>query len=185
MMFERILRVFKLDRRVFVEIENDAAATSQAAIVVAIVAVSAVIGAVLLLPFQALLPFLRPGDRGIGAVLFSIVVAIIGTFVDWLIWSASTYIVGTQLFKGRATFTGMLRVLGFAYAPRVLGIIPCIGDVIGAIWSLIAGYFAIREGHNLDDGGTIITILIGWVLALIIRALIGAIAGVGFLGGIF
>jgi hypothetical protein len=184
-MFERILRVFRLDRRVFAEIENDPSATSQALIVVTLVAVSAVIGAVILLPFQLLFPFLRTGDQGVGAIALSIVLAIVTTFVNWFIWAAATYFVGTQLFKGRATFTGMLRVLGFAYAPRMLGIIPCVGDIIGAIWSLIAGYFAVREGHDLDDSGTIITILIGWILTLVIRALISAIAGVGFLGGIF
>jgi hypothetical protein len=184
-MFERILRVFKLDRRVFREIENDPSATSQAAVVVALVALSAVIGTLLLLPFQLVFPFLRPDDRGIGGILLSVVLAIITAFVNWFIWSAATYVVGTQLFKGRGSFTGMLRVLGFAYAPRMLGIIPCIGELIGAIWSLVAGYFAIREGHDLDDGRTIVTILIGWVLTLIIRAFFGAIAGFGLLGGIF
>jgi hypothetical protein len=183
-MFERILRVFRLDRRVYAEIENDESATSQAAIVVAIVALTAVIGAIIWLPFQLLFPFLGPADRGIGAVLLSIVMAILTTFVDWIIWSAATYFVGTQLFKGRATFTGMLRVLGFAYAPRMLRIIPCIGTLIGAIWSLIAGYFAIREGHGLDDGATIVTILIGWVVTLIIRAALSLIPGVGLLGGL-
>ncbi len=184
-MFDRILRVFKLDRRVFAEIENDESATTQAVLVVTLVAITAVIGAVILLPFQLFLPFLRPDARGAGAILVSIVLTILTTYLNWSIWAAATYLVGTQLFKGRASFTGMLRVLGFAYAPRMLGIIPCIGAIIGAIWSLIAGYFAIREGHGLDDLATLVTIAVGWILTLVIQAFISAIPGFGLFASIF
>ncbi len=100
-----------------------------------------------------------------------------------------TYLVGTKLFKGEATFGEMLRVIGFAYAPQMLGIVPCIGGIVGGIWSLIASYFAIKEGLDLDDTGTIVTILVGWLVTVVISAIVGMLGiggavGIGALSGL-
>jgi len=184
-MFNRIIGVFKLDRKVFAEIEHDTTATTQAATVVAIVAALSVVGSIL----GTLFSLVTGGELQIGALLINIVTTFLLTFVNWLIWSAVTYFVGTQLFKGDADLNEMLRVIGFAYAPRMLGIIPCIGGIIGAIWSLIASYFAIKEGLDLDDGKTIATVLIGWLITVIIGAILGALGlggaiGVGTLRGL-
>jgi hypothetical protein len=178
-MIDRIIRVFKLDREVFAEVEHDASATSQAAIVIAIVAALSTVGSILQMLFSAVR---GGGARAFGAALLGIVVTFIMAFVSWAIWSFVTYIVGTQLFKGEATFQEMLRVIGFASAPRMLSIIPCIGGIVGAIWSLIASYFAIKEGLDLDDTGTIVTILIGWLITVIVGFLVGLVTGVGAVG---
>ena len=55
-MFQRILGVFKLDKQVFKEIEQDASATSQAAIVVVLVAGLSAIG--------GLITYLMSGEGG-------------------------------------------------------------------------------------------------------------------------
>ncbi len=178
-MLDRIIRVFKLDREVFAEVEHDASATSQAAIIIAIVAALSVVGSIL----QMLVSAIRGGGaRAFGAALLGIVVTFVMAFVSWAIWSFVTYIVGTQLFKGEATFQEMLRVIGFASAPRMLGIIPCIGGLVGAIWALVASYFAIKEGLDLDDTGTIVTILVGGLITMVIGFLVGLVTGVGAVG---
>ena len=184
-MLERILRVFKLDRTVFAEVEHDESATTQAASVVAIVAALSVIGTII----QMLFSFVRGGKPDIGGMISSVVVTFVITFINWAIWSGVTYLVGTKLFKGEATFGEMLRVIGFAYAPQMLGIIPCIGGIIGGIWSLIASYFAIKEGLDLDDTGTIVTILVGWLITMVISAIVGMLGiggavGIGALSGL-
>ncbi len=177
-MLNRIIGVFKLDRKVFAEIEHDATATTQAATVVAIVAALSVVGSIL----GSLLSLVTGGDLQMGRLLINVVSTFLLTFVNWLIWSAVTYFVGTQLFDGDADLNEMLRVIGFAYAPRMLGIIPCIGGIIGAIWALIASYFAIKEGLDLDDGKTIATVLIGWLITVIIGAILGALGIGGAIG---
>ena len=184
-MLERVLRVFKLDRTVFAEVEHDESATTQAATVVAIVAALSVVGSII----QMLYSLVRGGDVKFGGLLLSVVVTFVVTFVNWAVWSGVTYLVGTKLFKGEATFGEMLRVIGFAYAPQMLGIIPCIGGVVGGIWSLIASYLAIKEGLDLDNTGTIVTILVGWLVTVVISAIvgmlgIGGVVGVGALAGL-
>jgi len=128
-MLERIIGVFKLDKKVFAEIEHDESATTQAAIIVAIVAALSVVGSVIGMLFSVV----GGGDVAIGPALLNAVVTFVVTFINWAIWAGVTYLVGTRLFKGQSTFTEMLRLIGFAYAPRMLSIIPCIGGVVGAI----------------------------------------------------
>ncbi|MGC9520988.1 MAG: YIP1 family protein [Anaerolineae bacterium] len=185
-MFERIIGVFKLDRQVFADIEHDSSATTQAAIVVAIVAGLSVIGTIL----QTLINIVRGDEFSIVSLLLSVIGTFVVAFVNWVIWSAITYLVGTKLFKGEATLNEMLRVIGFAYAPRMLSIIPCIGGIVGAIWSLVASYFAIKEGLDLDDTGTIVTILVGWLVTVVIGFVLGLLGlggalDLGALGGLF
>jgi hypothetical protein len=165
MLLDRIIRVFKLDSGVFEEVEHDQEATIQAAIIVAIVAALSAFGSA----FGAII-----GDRSIiGSFLGSLVWA----FVGWFLWSAVTYFVGTSFFKGKATLDEMLRVIGFSYAPQMLAIIPCFGGIVGWLWSLVAGFLAIRQGLDLDDTNACLTIIIGFFLYMIGFAVLGMLTG--------
>jgi hypothetical protein len=108
---------------------------------------------------------------------------LIWTFIGWAIWSGVTYLVGTNLFGGKADMGEMLRVIGFAQAPQVLGIIPCVG-IIGAIWSLIAGFIAVRQGLDLDNTKAFLTILIGFLVYIAgVCAISSVVGGFGALTG--
>jgi hypothetical protein len=165
MLVDRVIGVFRLDVNTFEEIEHDPDATMQAAIIVAIVALLSAIGSA----FGAIF-----GDQ---SVFGSFLSSLGWTFVGWFLWSAVTYYVGTSVFNGTATLDEMLRVIGFSYAPQMLGIIPCFGAVIGWIWSLIAGFIAVRQGLDLDDTNACLTIIIGFILYVIGFAILGIITG--------
>jgi hypothetical protein len=77
----------------------------------------------------------------------------------------------------------MLRVIGFSFAPQVISIIPFIGPCIGLIWTLLAGFVAVRQGLDLTTGKAIATILIGFIVYVII--LCGLLAVFGGLGSAF
>jgi hypothetical protein len=177
-MLDRILRVIKLDKSVYGEVEADETAISQAAIVVAIVAVLSAVGG-------GLGALVTAGGRGF---IMAFLVPILSAFVSWLVWAAVTYFVGTSLFHGRATLGEMLRVIGFAQAPRVLSLfsfIPCVGWLIsfaGWLLSLYTGFLAIQEGLDLDTNKTIATVVIGWIVAFLVNVVIGMIFGVGMAG---
>ncbi len=169
-MFQRILGVLKLDVSTFEEIEADSNATSQAIIIVAIVSLLSGIGS----GVQASMR-----DANIIIAFFS---TLIWAFVGWALWAWVTWFVGTQLFGGKATIDEMLRVIGFAYSPQFLSIIPCVGGIIGGIWSLIAGFIAIRQGLDLDNVKALFTIVIGFVIFIIGQIIIGFF--IGGLGGL-
>lgn len=176
-MLDRILGVFKLDVHTFESIEHDTTATTQAALVVLITALLSSLGSGLLSIF---------GDTG--AFFTTFITGLIWAFVGWLLWAVVSWFVGTRLFGGNATIEEMLRVLGFAVAPQMLGIIPCVGQFIGWIWSLAAGFIAIRQGLDLDNTKALLTAVIGFIIVLIGYAVIYAVIGgtgalFGLLGG--
>ena len=174
-MLPRIIGVFKLDANTFEEIEHDQGATGQAAIIVVIVALVSAIG-------SGIGASLNP-ELG-GTFLSNSLVTFIGTLIGWVLWSGITYLVGTSVFGGEADMGEMLRVIGFAFAPQLLGIIPFIGACIGGIWSLVAGFIAVRQGLDLTTGKAIATILIGFIVyAALLCGLLSVVGGLGALTG--
>ena len=164
-MFARFIGVFKLDSKTFEEIEHNASLTLPAALVVVIVALIGGLGNGL---FNSLLGSGRTFGRGF-------ISSLIGVIVGWLIWSVVTWFVGTRLFKGQADLGEMLRVIGFAYTPLVLSILPCVGGVVGVIWAIAAGFVAIRQGLDLDNSKAFLTVALGAVLYIILTAILNII----------
>jgi hypothetical protein len=152
--------VGSFDIPTYEEVEADTTATGQAAGVVIIVAIATAIGAI---------------GTGISGIIGGIIAAILG----WLIWAGLTYLIGTKLFDGTATWGELLRTLGFAQAPGVffvLAIIPLLGGLIGAldsIWMLITGIIAIRQALDFSTGKALVTAVLGWLAILIPRLLFG------------
>jgi hypothetical protein len=108
--------------------------------------------------------------------------SLVWAFIGWFIWSAVTYFVGTSLFNGKATLDQMLRVISFAYAPDVLAIIPCCGWIVGWIWSLVAGFLAVRQRLDLDNINACATIVVGFILYVIGFAILSLLGfGIGFI----
>jgi hypothetical protein len=165
-LIERMLGAATLNVDTYEEVEHDETATSQAAIVVAIVAVSAAIGGV--------------GGGGIG-----LIVGLLSAFAGWLIWSGLTYLIGTAVFDGKATWGELLRTLGFAQSPGVLyvvGIIPILGGLakLGIwIWLLVAGIVAIRQALDVDTTKAVLTALIGWGVYVVFGILMAVFFGLG------
>jgi hypothetical protein len=165
MLVNRIIGVFKLDVGTFEAIEHDPNATSQAALIVAIVALLSAFGSAFGAVFS---------NSGFFSNFIS---ALIWTFLGWLVWSVISYFVGVNFFGGQATLDEMLRVIGFAYAPQMLAIIPCIGGLVGAIWSLVAGFIAVRQGLDVDDLKAFLTIVIGFGVYIAGSILISIVFG--------
>jgi hypothetical protein len=159
---DRVLGVFKLDAQTFESIEHDTTATGQAAGVVAAAAVASTIGSSF-------------GGEFSGLVLG---ISLITPFIGWGIWSALTLAIGTSLFDGKADLGEMLRVIGFAYAPQMLAVIPCVGSLIGGIWSLVAAFIAIRQGLDLDNVKTAITVGIGFIVYVVIAIVLAVLGGI-------
>jgi hypothetical protein len=177
-MFDRVRRAAMLDTNLFQEVEADTSLNQEALIVVVLVSIAAGIG--------GFVGGLISGD--IGPALVALIVAVVLGVVNYYIWSYVTYFVGTRLFEGTADPGEMLRVLGYASGPRVLGLltfIPCVGPVIalvGAIWALVAGVIAVREALDFDTTKAVLTVVIGWVIILVVTVIVGTVLGVGAMG---
>jgi hypothetical protein len=162
-MFQRIVRVFKLDASVFEEVEHDHRATGQAALIVLIAGILSGLNGALLAIFND------------NAVLGTLLGSIIWSLAGWFIWAAIAFVVGKYIFKGVADMGEMLRTMGFAFAPLWLSIIPCLGPLVGALWALSAGFIAIRQGLDLNNTKAVATTAIGFGVYIIGAILVGSL----------
>jgi len=159
-MITRIIRAIRLDWTVFAEIAQDRGAMTESAIIVALVTFLSALGSGI-------------AARSIGTFFLT---WLAGILVGWIGWAAITYLVGTLLFKGETDIPEMLRVLGYATAPSLLGvlqIIPCVGwlfPLLGWVLTLIAGVLAVREAMDSETSNAIITVVISWLIIIAIQA---------------
>lgn len=166
MLFDRMVRAAKLDVSLYNEVEQDVNATSQALLVVVIVAVLSGIGAI---------------SGGVGGFVFGLIAALVG----WAIWSFIMYLVGTTIFKGTATYSELLRCVGFANTPNalaILGFIPGIGGLIvflASIWALVAMVIGVREALDITTGQAVITAIIGFAVVFVLSFVVAGIVGLG------
>lgn len=151
-MWERIAGVFRFRVATFEEIEHDPRATGQAAIVVTGVALITGLG-------YALGAQLTGRDA-----LLTFFLTIVWTYLSWFLWSVVTTALGRLLFGRTTALAEMLRVTGFAYAPLSLAIVPFIGGLIGALWTLAGLFLAVRQGLDIGDLKAFFTVLAGFVL---------------------
>ncbi|MEN8184384.1 MAG: YIP1 family protein [Myxococcota bacterium] len=158
-LFERMIAAAKLEVALYEEVEADASATSQAAVVVTLAAIASAIGAA----------------GGGPAGLFG---GLIGALLGWLLWSGVTYLIGDKLLGGTATWGELLRTIGFAQSAGVLYVlaaIPVLGGVIRLavmVWVLVAGIIAIRQALDFSTRKAILTGVLGWVAMALLSLLL-------------
>jgi Yip1 domain len=120
--FDRLVGFLRFDRDVYEEIERDPAAIWQALLVVAIASAAAALGIYIARPDS--LAFLA---------------AFAGEVAQWALFAALAYFVGISLFAPprRASLWQVGRLIGFAQAPRVLGIFGFIHGFLGGLIPLV------------------------------------------------
>lgn len=162
-MLSRIVGVFKLSAATFEEIEHNTSLTFPAAVIVLLVSLISGVGNGFFNGFVH------------KTFLSGFIGALVSVIIGWLLWSAVTWFVGTRFFKGEADLGQMLRVIGFAYLPMLLSIIPCVGGIIGVIWTIAAVFIAIRQGLDLDNTKAFFTVVIGAFFYVILTVILNAI----------
>lgn len=169
---QRMLRVLKLDRSVYAEVERDPAGTRQAAVVVGFVAAAAAVGTVLVESWH------------LGAILGAVLAAL----VHWLFWSGLEHLIGVVLFHTRLSFQREARVLGYAQTPELLAIlafVPAVGAWIVAgsrLLTMLAGSQAISTSAGLRRHQALAIRVVSFLIAFLAAAGVRAVLGeVGFL----
>jgi hypothetical protein len=153
---DRMIRAARLDPALYEEVEADASATSQAAIVVVISSLAAGIGSMF--------------GVGLGGLVLATTSALLG----WVVWAVLIYVVGSKLLPEPTTKTDLgeiLRVLGFASTPgiiRALGVVHALSGVvmlIAAVWMIAAMVVAVRQALDYSSIGRAVAVcLLGFAV---------------------
>src|SRR4051794_38068315 len=163
---ERVVGAMRLDANTFEEIERDPTAMGQAAGVIALAAVSTAIGWI--------------WYNGLSGIVTEVLISLIA----YAVWAALVWLIGTKLMpdpQTKADFPEAFRVIGFAAAPGVLGIvtiIPILGWLVMALiwlWQIAAMVIAVKAVLDYDTvGKAIVVVVIGFFVNLCVRLLLGA-----------
>lgn len=166
---ERVVGVMRLQAATFEEVEHDASATSQAAIVVLAATIARGLSWYYL---------------GVSVFLGSVVSALAG----WILGAIVLWIIGTRVLPGKNTSADLgqlLRTVGFAQAPgifAILAIIPILGWLIGflvGIWVLAATVIGVRQALDYDDTlRAVVVCLVAWVVMFAVM-MIASMFGIG------
>lgn len=168
-MLQRVVRAVTFDQKFYNEAKYDARLNQEALIVVIAATVLSGLGAL----FSGLIPF-----------LITVVMSVAGYYL----LSYFITIVGRNFFNGQGTQEQVQRLIGYAWAPRALGLlswIPCIGWLVGLVamlWSVAIAVVAVREAHEFDTTKAIITAVGGWLIVMVLTGLLGLLFGAGWVG---
>jgi hypothetical protein len=174
----RMIRAARLDKAFYHEVEADTSLNNQALLVVIIGALASGVGALLGGAYSFF------WGAGFGPAIINMVVSILVVVIGYFLWVYVTRYVATRFFGGTGDAGELRRTLGYAMTPQVLNIlvfIPCLGviSLIAWIWTLAAGFIAVREGMELENTKALMTVVIGWMIILAIRVILGTILNIG------
>ncbi len=126
-------------------------------------------GVLSLIGSQIFAPFVKPSlGFSILAALFHIITTIIGIYI--------VSFVAKKFFKGHADHNHFFRVMGYGMLVLWLGLFPPL-SFIGAIWSLVIIFVALKTIHKLTTGKTIGTLLVSLVIMVIVSAILSPLMG--------
>ena len=171
---DRMIGAARLDVNTYESVERDESATTSALIVVVLAAIASGIGG------------LGDGNNAVAALIGGA----INSVLSWIVFSAAAYFVGTRLLASattHATVGQLLRTLGFAQAPLLLGVvgfIPLLGPLvagIAGIWYLVCSVIALRQALEVS---TLRAVAIGLVTAVVI-ALVSLVLALIFGGAAY
>lgn len=163
---DRIVRrakdVMSFNTRTYEEIVRDPSATTEAAIVVATVAIFSGLGQLF---------------DGPSALIGGVIAMLLG----WVISAAVIYFVGTRVTgtqTGSASVERVMRIVGYAAVPGIFSLFTglwLVGWLIATVlffWLLITMVLAIRASMDMTISRAMLTGLIAWIANLIVTGIV-------------
>ncbi|WP_432703741.1 YIP1 family protein [Methanothermobacter thermautotrophicus] len=108
---------------------------------------------------------------GILMPVFFAVAVLIVSFIKLLVWALISHIIASKVFSGGGTFTGTLKMMGFAAAPFVVGIFAfmtlilwgtiftsTILLVVMYIWTITTAVAAVEAEHGIGYGRSFLSV---------------------------
>ncbi len=192
-LWQRLLRVARLDATAFLEVRNDPAATVPALIVVAVAAILSGIGGWLLylnrvvsvvdqlVPrnLPAGLQSAIPRPSGTPFFFHSVIIGSIAEFALWLLWVAITAGMLQQVWHRQVEFLSLVRTMGLAFFPVALSLLVFIEPLASAIGliALAAAVFlsgvAVEAATEAEPAQVLVSNLVGFAVFAIVLGLLG------------
>ncbi len=159
-MFTRAGRAAMFDKDAFTEAFFDDEAMADGAIVVALVGLVTYLGVTLIGGFSF----------SVAGVLGSLITPII----SWLILGFATWFAAARMFGATGRPQTLIALQGLAALPLLLEIGGEVAGAVGLVWYLAVLVIATKVATDLITRNAALAVLIGFALAVLVRALISA-----------
>ncbi len=167
-----MLQAARLDGDIFRELKNDPSTTVQSVSIVAIIG----------LCYGAGLGFFGFFVAGI-SLLNTLTITLVGLFSGIIIafvWSSTTFLIVTKLFRRTIGYWGLARPFFFSWAPGLLFIlmvspIPTISEIIraaGTTWIAVASVVAVKHAAEFSAQQSMLTFIISIIVLIFIQSLV-------------
>ncbi len=96
----------------------------------------------------------------LGMIVFSPLWSVLGIFIG----SGINHLCLTLVGGAKHGYDATLRVLSYAQAPQLLGVVPFCGGAIAGIWSMVLVVIGLREVHGCTTGQAILAVLLPMIV---------------------
>jgi hypothetical protein len=168
-MGSRMLRAARLDGETFEQLRDDPSATTQSLLVVAIVGLCYGTGFGFFLAGTSLIEVLTIALLG----LFS-------AFAIAFVWSGTTFLIVTRVFRRTIGYWGLSRPFFFSWAPGLLFVLMSSPIIIlfeviravGAAWIAISSVFAVKHAVGFTTQQSMLTFIICVLLLVLVVSIL-------------
>jgi hypothetical protein len=193
-LWQRLLRVARLDATAFLEVRNDPAATAPAVIVVAVASVLSGLGGWLW--YSERVPAIPRGlppaaqaliSESVGTTgrffIHSVLIGSIAEIALWLLWVAITAGMLQQIWHRQVEFLALVRTMGLAFFPVGLSLLMFVEPLASAIGliSLAAAVLlsgvAVEASTEAEPAEILFSNLVGFAVFAIVLGLLGRNGG--------
>jgi len=168
-MGSRMLRAARLDGETFKQLRDDPGATTQSLLVVAIVGLCYGTGFGFFLAGTSLIEILTIALLG----LFS-------AFAIAFVWSGTTFLIVTRVFRRTIGYWGLSRPFFFSWAPGLLFVLMSspiiilfeIVRAVGAAWIAISSVFAVKHAVGFTTQQSMLTFIVCVLLLVLVVSIL-------------
>jgi Yip1-like protein len=166
----RIYHIIRFDTETFHELREDRTATGQAVAVLLLVGLSYGLGFSV---FNGLQHNSLSLNYLISNTLANMIISDFAVFV----WSATVFLVGTKLFRGKTGYWQLARPLFFSTAPGILFILIAIPSppvivtaaIIASAWIVSGEFVALKSAMGFNTQRALLTSVVGLLILAFIQ----------------
>jgi hypothetical protein len=168
-MRSRILKAARLDGKTFRELRDDPSATAQSLLVVAIVGLCYGAGFGFFLAGTSLLDVLK-----------IVLLGLFSAFAIAFVWSGTTFLIVTRLFRRTIGYWGLSRPFFFSWAPGLLFVLMSspiiilfeVVRAVGAAWIAISSVFAVKHAVGFTTQQSMLTFIVCVLLLVLVVSIL-------------
>jgi hypothetical protein len=113
----------------------------------------------------------------VGGALIEFFLTPFVTVIGLFIWAGLVHLMLMILQGSGGGFRATLRAHAYSAGPAVFNVIPFLGTLVAAIWSVVIAVVGLREMHRIETWKAVVAILLPIAVIVVFAVVVAVIAG--------